>query len=321
MLDEADRMLDMGFVHDVRRITKLLPNRRQTLFFSATMPPEIKKLADNLLQNPAFVEVAPVSSTAERIEQSVYLVRREYKPALLRHVLNDPAVSRVLVFTRTKHGADKLTRILDKYRIVAEAIHGNKSQNARQRSLSRFKDGSCRVLIATDLASRGIDVDDVTHVVNFDLPEVPETYVHRIGRTARAGASGISFSFCDNEERHLLGDIERLIRKKLIKLDLPELEVLTPPAPAPVQVRSAKPQIHHAHRDHRAVPTATPYSQRGPSSSQGGSRSSGPRSDAPSYGSRESRPTGPSHGRRPQPSNRPGSNSSSGSYGSRSKVY
>ncbi len=285
VLDEADRMLDMGFVHDVRRISKLLPNQRQTLLFSATMPPEIRKLADSLLNKPVFIEVAPVSSTADRIEQSVYHVRREYKPALLRHVLSDEAVSRVLVFTRTKHGADKLTRILDKYRIAAEAIHGNKSQNARQRSLSRFKDGSCRVLIATDLASRGIDVDDVTHVVNYDLPEVPETYVHRIGRTARAGASGISFSFCDSEERHLLGDIERLIRQRLKIMDTPQLEVLAPPAATPPPARSAKPQIHHEHRDHRAVPL----------SNQGFRPAAAP-----------ARPTsGASHGRRPQPSDRP----------------
>jgi ATP-dependent RNA helicase RhlE len=240
-LDEADRMLDMGFVHDVRRICALLPAKRQTLLFSATMPNEIRKLADGLLRNPVKVEVTPVSSTAEKIEQSVYMVGKEGKPALLRHILADETVKRVLVFTRTKHGADRLKRSLEQHSIPAEAIHGNKSQNARVRSLSSFKDGSTRVLVATDLAARGIDVDEITHVVNYDLPAEPETYVHRIGRTARAGHSGISFSFCGPDDRGNLHDIERLIRKRIQVVPTPhESEMKTPP-PQAMPVREQNP--------------------------------------------------------------------------------
>jgi ATP-dependent RNA helicase RhlE len=240
-LDEADRMLDMGFVHDVRRICALLPAKRQTLLFSATMPNEIRKLADGLLRNPVKVEVTPVSSTAEKIEQSVYMVGKEGKPALLRHILADETVRRVLVFTRTKHGADRLKRSLEQHRIPAEAIHGNKSQNHRVRSLSSFKDGSTRVLVATDLAARGIDVDEITHVVNYDLPAEPETYVHRIGRTARAGHSGISFSFCGPDDRGNLQGIERLIRKRIQILPTPhESEMKTPP-PQEMPVREQNP--------------------------------------------------------------------------------
>ena len=221
VLDEADRMLDMGFVHDVRRVTVLLPAKRQTLFFSATMPTEIRKLADGLLRNPVKVEVTPVSSTVDKIEQGIYFVRQDSKSALLKHVLSDPSVKRALVFTRTKHGADRLRKALDANNIPSEAIHGNKSQGARQRSLANFKDGSTRVLVATDLAARGIDVDDITHVVNYDLPMEPETYVHRIGRTARAGASGISLSFCGPDDKGLLAGIERLIRKRINVVETP----------------------------------------------------------------------------------------------------
>ncbi len=231
ILDEADRMLDMGFVHDVRRICALIPTKRQTLFFSATMPPEIRKLADGLLQNPVKVEVTPVSSTVEKIEQGIYFVRQDSKSALLKHVLSDPSVRRALVFTRTKHGADRLRKALDANNIPSEAIHGNKSQGARQRSLSNFKDGTTRVLVATDLAARGIDVDDITHVVNFDLPAEPETYVHRIGRTARAGASGISLSFCGPDDRGLLAGIERLIRKRINVFETPAFDTNMVQAP------------------------------------------------------------------------------------------
>ncbi len=214
VLDEADRMLDMGIIHDVKRVIALLPRKRQTLFFSATMPPEAQRLADVLLVDPATVKVAPPATTVEIIQQSVYFIEKADKRTLLEDVLYDNnEMSRVLVFTRTKHGANRVAEHLTKRGEKAEAIHGNKSQNARERALAHFKGGQIRILVATDIAARGIDVDDVTHVVNFDLPEVPEQYVHRIGRTARAGASGTAISFCDAEERELLQQIEKLIRK------------------------------------------------------------------------------------------------------------
>lgn len=215
VLDEADRMLDMGFVHDVKKIISRLPQKKQTLFFSATMPPEISRLASTILTNPVRVEVTPVSSTAETIAQAVYHVEKHDKKMLLIHLLKDKTIQTALVFTRTKHGADKVARELVKHGISAEAIHGNKSQNARQRALQSFKSSRIRVLVATDIAARGIDVDQLGHVVNFELPEVPETYVHRIGRTGRAGANGIAFSFCDPEEKELLFDIHKLIGKAI----------------------------------------------------------------------------------------------------------
>ena len=219
VLDEADRMLDMGFVHDVKRIIAKLPAKRQTLFFSATMPPEIQQLADVLLTNPAKVEVTPVSSTADTIQQALYFVDRQNKKSLLIHLLQDKSIETALVFSRTKHGADKIARGLSEAGIRAEAIHGNKSQNARQSALSNFKSRRTRVLVATDIAARGIDIDELTHVINHDLPNVPETYVHRIGRTGRAGASGIAISFCDAEERTDLKDIQKLIKKIIPVVD------------------------------------------------------------------------------------------------------
>lgn len=215
VLDEADRMLDMGFIHDIKRILPLLPKRRQSLFFSATMPPEIERLAGTILHNPEKVEVTPPSSTVEKIDQSVYFVEKKEKASLLINLLKDPALESVLVFTRTKHGADKVARLLAKADIGALAIHGNKSQNARQNALSNFKDHTTRVLIATDIAARGIDVDHLSHVINYELPNVPETYVHRIGRTGRAGREGVAFSFCDAEEVPLLKDIHKLIGKQI----------------------------------------------------------------------------------------------------------
>ena len=215
VLDEADRMLDMGFVQDVRRIIAKLPQQRQTLFFSATMPPEIEQLANTILDEPVRVEVTPVSSTAEKVEQAVYHVGKENKRALLVHILKDKTIKNALVFARTKYGADKIARYLTQNNIKAEAIHGDKAQNARQRALSRFKSGELRVLVATDIAARGIDVSDLSHVINFELPNVPETYVHRIGRTGRASASGIALSFCDVEERPYLRDIHKLTKQTI----------------------------------------------------------------------------------------------------------
>src|SRR5687768_4504536 len=215
VLDEADRMLDMGFVNDVKKVIAKLPSKRQSLFFSATMAPEIIKLADTMLVNPEKVEVTPISSTAETINQAVYFVEKNNKKNLLIHVLQDKAIKTALVFTRTKHGADKVVKDLVKAGISAEAIHGNKSQNARQRALSNFKEQSTRILVATDIAARGIDVEELGHVINYELPNVSETYVHRIGRTGRAGNSGIAISFCDAEEHQYLRDINKLINRAI----------------------------------------------------------------------------------------------------------
>ncbi|MBY0384790.1 DEAD/DEAH box helicase [bacterium] len=215
VLDEADRMLDMGFIHAIRKIIALLPKQRHNLFFSATMPKDILQLSETLLTNPVKVEVAPVSSTADKISQSVLYVDKARKRDLLRHVLQDKKLSKVIVFTRTKHGANRVVETLVKNNIRSAAIHGNKSQSARQKALEDFKRGNVRVLVATDIAARGIDIDDVSHVINFELPNISESYVHRIGRTARAGADGEAISFCDQEEKAYVKDIEKLIGKSI----------------------------------------------------------------------------------------------------------
>jgi ATP-dependent RNA helicase RhlE len=245
VLDEADHMLDLGFVVPIRKILSRLPAKRQSLFFSATMPKEIASLAGDMLTNPAQVQVTPVATTAERVGQSVYLVDTKSKRDLLVELLRAKDFSRVIVFTRTKRGADKVATHLVDSGIQAAAIHGNKSQGARQRALSEFKDGRTGVLVATDIAARGIDVDHVSHVVNFELPDVAESYVHRIGRTARAGAEGIAISFCDNEERHLLRQIERLTRQSLTVTDRRSegsKNVVETAGPAPAQRRGGRPQ-------------------------------------------------------------------------------
>ena len=219
VLDEADQMLDMGMLKDVKRIIKHIPDERQTMFFSATMPLEISKLADNLLKSPVKIEVTPVSSPVEIIEQSVFYVNKKNKTKLLIHLLKNETLTSALVFSRTKHGADKIVRVLVKSGIEAQAIHGNKSQNARQLALKNFKEKKIRVLVATDIAARGIDIDELSHVFNYNLPEVPETYVHRIGRTGRAGLGGTAISFCDFEEKSMLRDIQKLIGKKVSVVD------------------------------------------------------------------------------------------------------
>ena len=215
VLDEADRMLDMGFIHDIRKIIAKLPAERQSLFFSATMPPDIVKLSRNILGNPEKVSVKPEQTTAENVKQALYFVSKKSKPKLLVHLLQTEPVDSALVFSRTKHGANKIVRFLEKAGIDADAIHSNKSQGARQRALGNFKSGHTNVLVATDIAARGIDVEKISHIINYDLPNIPETYIHRIGRTARAGASGIALSFCNAEEKAYLRDIQKLIDQKI----------------------------------------------------------------------------------------------------------
>ena len=241
VLDEADQMLDLGFIHALRRVVSLVPNERQSLFFSATMPNMIAGLADKLLRDPVRVSVTPVATTAERVEQSVIFASTNDKQELLRAVLSDPSVERTLVFTRTKHGADRVVRGLERDGIASAAIHGNKSQGQRERALGDFRAGRCRVLVATDIAARGIDVEAVSHVINFDLPNVAESYVHRIGRTARAGATGVAISFCNGEERAYLKDIERLTRLRVPVADAPEgFRPGLRPAPAEPRDRPAQ---------------------------------------------------------------------------------
>jgi len=264
VLDEADRMLDMGFIHDIKKVVAKLPPTRQTMFFSATMPREIKQLAEAMLRDPVSVQVAPVATTAINIDESVYFVEKKNKPALLAHLYHTLPMARAIVFSRTKHGADKVVQHLHKRGIKAEAIHGNKSQNVRQRALDNFKAGKVPILVATDIASRGIDVDNITHVVNFDLTHEPETYVHRIGRTARAGASGAAVSFVDKEERSNLRAIEKLTRKSIpVKNNHPDYEAevaLRPnekpadafdrPERGPREHKPRNPQRGHATREH-----------------------------------------------------------------------
>ena len=248
VVDEADRMLDMGFIRDVRKLVAFLPKKRQSMLFSATMPDDIANLSREMMQDPARVEVAPQGRTADRIVQKLYYVPMPQKRQLLSRLLEDVALYRVIVFTRTKHGANRVAEHLSKQRIPAEAIHGNKSQNARQRAMELFRSGKARVLVATDIAARGIDIDDITHVINFELPNEPESYVHRIGRTARAGGEGVAISFCDPTERGYLRDIERLIRNKIevVAHDLPDL----PPEQANQQ-RPAQNHSRGAHNPHK----------------------------------------------------------------------
>ncbi len=255
VLDEADRMLDMGFINDIRKIVAKLPIKRQTLFFSATMPRDIAELAEQMLRDPARVAVTPVSSTVERITQRIIQVDHAAKPATLAQILKQETVNRALVFTRTKHGADKVVKSLAKAGISADAIHGNKSQNYRERVLAAFRTGEIRTLVATDIAARGIDVDGISHVVNFDLPNVPETYVHRIGRTARAGAEGVAISLCAGEEMAYLRDIEKLIRVALPREDRRTPGHREPSAPA--QQRGGRNGSHaHPARGNEAASTA-----------------------------------------------------------------
>jgi ATP-dependent RNA helicase RhlE len=252
VLDEADQMLDLGFIHALRRIVPLLPRKRQTLFFSATMPPAIAELAGKYLHDPAKVAVAPQATTAERVEQAAYHVGAAAKPSLLIHTLSTEEIERALVFTRTKHGADKVVRKLEAAGIRAAAIHGNKSQPQRERALAAFRAGSTRVLVATDIAARGVDVPGVSHVVNYEIPNVPEQYVHRIGRTARAGAAGIALSLVAPDERAFLRDIETVTRQRVPVLPLPQG---LPPAPAePVAER--RPEPRRARPQRPAAPAA-----------------------------------------------------------------
>ena len=227
VLDEADRMLDMGMIHDVKKIISKLPKERQNLLFSATMPKEVTKLVNSILKNPVKVEVQPVSSTAEIISQGVYFVPKKNKKSLLIHLLKDESIKSVIVFSRTKHGANKIAKDLEKAGIQSAAIHGNKSQNQRQLALNNFKEGNIRVLVATDIAARGIDIDELSHVINYDLPDVAETYVHRIGRTGRAGASGVAITFCDEEEKAMFRSIEKIIGKSIPVLE-EEHEIIQP---------------------------------------------------------------------------------------------
>ena len=244
VLDEADRMLDMGFINDIRKVVEMLPAERQTLFFSATLSPRIRRLADSMLRDPIKIETTPEATTVEQIDQRVYLVERRNKPLMLERLLGKDEVGRTLVFTRTKYGADKLTKILRRSAINADSIHGDKSQNARTRALHGFKTGATKVLVATDVASRGIDVDEITHVINFDMPIDPETYVHRVGRTARAGAAGVAVTFCDRDEMGALRSIERRTGVELeVATDFPDLAF-----ERPTEQRRKRPS-HHSPRN------------------------------------------------------------------------
>lgn len=284
VLDEADRMLDMGFIHDIKKILPKLPAKKQSLFFSATMPPEIQKLANSILVNPEKVEVTPPASTVDMIQQSVYFVDKGNKRNLLSLILKDRSIKNALIFTRTKHGADKVAKDLANGGIKAEAIHGNKSQNNRQRALNNFKNGVTRVLVATDIAARGIDIDELSHVINYELPNVPESYVHRIGRTGRAGASGIAISFCDAEEKEYLRDIQKLIGKNIPVISEHPYPLMdhNPPPKAKQQQRGRRPEHSRGDSSHKreAAPhkrSAPPSHARSHSLSQGGGNTRNPR--------------------------------------------
>jgi ATP-dependent RNA helicase RhlE len=247
VIDEADRMFDMGFIRDVRKIVGHLPKKRQSLLFSATMPDEVAHLVQEILHQPARIAITPKVVTAEKVEQRIYFVEQQAKRGLLHDLLRDPQMKRVIVFTRTKHGANKVADQIEKAGHAADAIHGNKSQGARQRALENFRSGRSRVLVATDIAARGIDIDDVTHVINFELPNVAESYVHRIGRTARAGTGGVAISFCDSSERAFLRDIEKLIKQRLVAMN--DAGAAAPePAPAKREIDYAKRRPRHKRR-------------------------------------------------------------------------
>lgn len=303
VLDEADRMLDMGFIADIRKIVAKVPRERQTLMFSATMPGDIRRLADTILRDPVTVEVAPVSSTTELVQQAVYHVDKKNKAPLLAHLLKAaPDTNRTLVFTKTKHGADRVVKELARVGITAEAIHGNKRQNVRQRALEGFREGTTPVLVATDIAARGIDIDEIALVINYDLPNIPETYVHRIGRTGRAGASGRAIAFCDREERFFLRDIERLIRKPIPVLnDAPEF----PAQPAGGHGGGGERRSHggsggHGHEGrgghrgggggHRSGASRGGSGGRGPTGHGGGNAGHGGKSGGPASGRGHSKP-------------------------------
>jgi ATP-dependent RNA helicase RhlE len=283
VLDEADQMLDLGFIHALRKIVKMVPRQRQTLFFSATMPQSIRELADQFIKDPALVSIKPAATTAERVDQYATLVNQAEKQALLTMTLRDPSFERALVFTRTKHGADRVVRLLEGNGIAANAIHGNKSQVNRERALAAFKSGEVKVLVATDIAARGIDVSGVSHVINFELPNVPEQYVHRIGRTARAGNDGIAISFVADDERPYLRDIEKLIRQKVPLKALPEnflaeaakiVSTRSKQSVTAQQERDERPRgprgVRPPRKTHEARP-ANPYAPRG----RGGNRRRG----------------------------------------------
>jgi ATP-dependent RNA helicase RhlE len=304
-------MLDMGFIHDIRKIVAKVPKTRQTLFFSATMPHDIRKLADTILHNPVSVQVAPESAAADNVEQSVYHLKHKNKPALLAHLLSSKRFKRSLVFTRTKSGANRVVRYLDQAGITSEAIHSNKSQNARERAIENFKTSKTHVLVATDIAARGLDIDDISHVVNYDLPNVPETYVHRIGRTARAGASGVAVSFCNPEERTQLKAIELLIRKTItVNNEHPEY-----PAVADSHEAHDRPQQSPRHQPRR--PKSTHRQTQGHSASRNFDTPA-PQRDRAAHGKPGARRghsdhsgAAAQHGRRDQPA-RPGARNDHG---------
>jgi ATP-dependent RNA helicase RhlE len=308
VLDEADRMLDMGFIHDVKKVIAKLPAKRQTLFFSATMPPEIAKLANSILTNPVKVEVVPQSTTAETIDQHLLYVDRTDKNKLLLHLLQGEAIREALIFTRTKHGANKVAKVLNQAGFGAEAIHGNKSQSARQQALKNFKEGKLRALVATDIAARGIDIDGLTHVINFDLPNVPETYVHRIGRTGRAGASGKALSFCDHEEKEYLRDIQRLIKREVPVLTDHPFVMTGGPKKAEPEVREPRQPRGPGRGGNQRARSGGGRNEGRPQRAAGersGDRRDGQRSPAPGGGQpREQRPqharSSESRGNRPQ---------------------